>query len=365
MRYLCSVTSSEFYEIFKQPLKSVSQNLIVLTLVLLPITIFAQDWFISPRWQPVVTSGEVTSITLLDDNSILATGRDGYLYTLKNLYGNYEFIPNSASVKSVSKMPDGTIVAVGSDNQVYYRRTLNSPWALAANSYGVNTISARSDGTLLATGVTDHQLYLKSGLNSPWTLIPNSSDVISVSETRSNRIFGIAQNFNLYLRESLYENWTFVADGVGLVDVIEWPDGSLVGVGTNGHLYKSKLERPDYTLTILEVTCIKPSAGTDGATDAFFLAAGAIAGAAATVGTGGAAGPTTMAYLTASAGAAGTSGTIGKTLGKTFSGSDDLYIKVNGGKAWPNNKYVSIKSQQTIGVGYSINFMKGQDHWLN
>jgi Fascin domain len=110
-------------------------------------------------------------------------------------------------------------------------------------------------------------------------------------------------------------------------------------------------------LTIKSVKCIRPSSGIDDTTRAVFgtiggIAAGGVAIAGTTVTGGALLGAVSLAVISGSSGGV----TLANTLGHCFSGSDDLYIKVNGGKVWPSDGDVDIDSQQQKDVNVSVNF---------
>jgi hypothetical protein len=111
-------------------------------------------------------------------------------------------------------------------------------------------------------------------------------------------------------------------------------------------------------LTIKSVKCIRPSSGIDDTTRAIFgtvggIAAGGVAIAGATVTGGALAGAVGLAIVSGASGGV----TVANALDHVFAGSDDLYIKVNGGKVWPSDGDVDINSQQQKDVNISVNFM--------
>jgi hypothetical protein len=106
--------------------------------------------------------------------------------------------------------------------------------------------------------------------------------------------------------------------------------------------------------TIKEVKCIRPSAGIDRTaldlSTGFVTAAGSIAAAGGAVVTG----PAVVAVAGIGVSiAAQLSQKAVPALARSFAGSDELYIKVNGRKIWPGGKYVTIGSQQTHAVNFS------------
>lgn len=115
-------------------------------------------------------------------------------------------------------------------------------------------------------------------------------------------------------------------------------------------------------LTIRNVKCIRPSAGIDAVTQAIFASIAAAAAVPAAI----AAAPFTagtslvaLAGVAAFTGAAVTGAAVGgaaaiKGLDSVFSGTDSLYIKVNGGTIFPTDgsTYQDVTSQNTYDIGY-------------
>ncbi|BAY90747.1 MULTISPECIES: hypothetical protein [unclassified Tolypothrix] len=109
------------------------------------------------------------------------------------------------------------------------------------------------------------------------------------------------------------------------------------------------------TLNLVSVKCIKPSSGIDDFARGIFGTIGGLAGGAAAV-----AGATVTGGLliaatgVAAVGGAGAGVQVIEGLDHFFAGADDLYIKVDSKKIWPNSgKYKEINSQQTKETGYS------------
>lgn len=113
----------------------------------------------------------------------------------------------------------------------------------------------------------------------------------------------------------------------------------------------------DYTLEIISVKCITPSGGTDGKSTALFAALGGL----------GAIGPRllmgkafSLSMLKDAANGAKKGVDIGNKLAEQYSGSDALYITLNGKKVWPKEKdYFSIDSQESQNVDFSFSYNRG------
>jgi hypothetical protein len=109
------------------------------------------------------------------------------------------------------------------------------------------------------------------------------------------------------------------------------------------------------TLELVSVKCIKPSSGINSLAQGIFGAIGAIIGGAVAVAGAAVTGGILIAATgLAVGGGAATGVNVINGLDNFFSGSDDLYINVNGGKIWPSGKYKDIDSQQTKNVGYKV-----------
>jgi hypothetical protein len=112
------------------------------------------------------------------------------------------------------------------------------------------------------------------------------------------------------------------------------------------------------TLTIVSVKCIKPSSGISDVARGIFGAIGAAAAAGVAVaGLATGAGVVLIAAAAAggAAGGAGAGVSVIEGLDHFFAGADDLYVKVDGKKIWPDSgKYKEINSQQTKELGYSF-----------
>jgi hypothetical protein len=111
-----------------------------------------------------------------------------------------------------------------------------------------------------------------------------------------------------------------------------------------------------FEATIRSVKCNSPSSGINDVSRTVAAALGGAVGAAtATVATGASGGVLVGTYGLAIVGGAGTGVTAINGLDRVFSGTDDLYIRVNGSKVWPSgSKYREVKSQQTVEVNYTV-----------
>ncbi len=107
--------------------------------------------------------------------------------------------------------------------------------------------------------------------------------------------------------------------------------------------------------TIRSVRCVSPSSGVNNVSRAAAAAVGgAVGGATATVAAGATGGVLIGTLGLAIAGGAGTGVTVINGLDSVFSGTDDLYIMVNGNRAWPSSRsYTEVRSQQRLDVNYT------------
>src|ERR687886_366289 len=158
------------------------------------------------------------------------------------------------------------------------------------------------------------------------------------------------------LRVTLYEHAGFSGRSKSFSS-----DTSFVGADFNDLTSSIRVDRlTQKTLTLVSVKCIKPSSGIDDFAKGIFGTIGAVAGGAAAV-----AGATVSGGLLFSAtgvaavGGAGAGVAVIEGLDHFFAGADDLYVKVDGKKIWPDSgKYKGINSQQTKEIGYSFQMPK-------
>lgn len=112
-------------------------------------------------------------------------------------------------------------------------------------------------------------------------------------------------------------------------------------------------------LTIVGVKCVRPSLGIDSTAKTVFGVIAAAAVTATAVAAIKASGGLLLAikYTAIGVGAATAyknAGPILDVIGRHFSGSDELYIKVNGRKVWPSNDFYSIDSGHYVPVNTTI-----------
>jgi hypothetical protein len=147
--------------------------------------------------------------------------------------------------------------------------------------------------------------------------------------------------------------------------VITITSSTIVSLG----LMASAAHAKEADLLIIEsIKNVRPAGGIDSGSTAGFGALGGIlaggatiaAGGAVVVGTGGAAIGTVpvTALAVAKAAASGASAAVGATrfLDSSFSGTDQLIVKVNGKKVYPKGEYEQVKKGQVKKLNKSISF---------
>lgn len=163
---------------------------------------------------------------------ILGVGTDNKLRVRARLESQWKLIPQSGNVISVTQMNDGSFLGVGTDNNLWTRKTLNSNWIKVENAWGFKTITQLDDGTILGIG-TDNNLWKRATPKSSGQLIPNSGPVEWVTQMIDGRILGV-KGGKLYTKQNIDAPWGFVPkQNIKVRSVTQLNDGKLVGLGIN------------------------------------------------------------------------------------------------------------------------------------
>ncbi|MFK8061492.1 MAG: tectonin domain-containing protein [Polaribacter sp.] len=134
------------------------------------------------KWQNVSNSGNVSSVAIAKDGSILGIGKNKNIYKWKQsaLSSAWEQIPNSGDVTDITVMNDGTILGVGTNKELYIRK--DNAWKNIPNSGSVIDVAVTKDGTILGVG-TNNKMYIwvKTDLSSSWEVVDNSEGIIAIA----------------------------------------------------------------------------------------------------------------------------------------------------------------------------------------
>merc|ERR1719384_1542311 len=105
----------------------------------------------------------------LAEISIVGVGTNYNLYTRNTLTSRWSRVPNSGDVTSITQLNDGVFLGVGTNKNLYTRDTLTSSWSRVANSCCViDVIQLKfgpNAGTIVGVG-TNNLLYTRAGLDS-------------------------------------------------------------------------------------------------------------------------------------------------------------------------------------------------------
>jgi phospholipase C len=191
-------------------------------------------------WLPVATNVPMRTVSVGQNGVLIGVGTNQLIYTLDTLYGQWKPFPhNSTRFLDVIQLQDQSFLGIQTNNLLYSAAKPDSPWVPVANSAQLLSVAQASNGDLFGAG-TDNQLWGCSDAGEPWTRKKGTGPIISVIEAfniTAGPMF-IAVNTSNQLCQEL-GNWTWVPVPYtpSMLAVAQMPDTSFVAIGTDNQLY--------------------------------------------------------------------------------------------------------------------------------
>ncbi|XP_065061166.1 uncharacterized protein LOC135688304 [Rhopilema esculentum] len=154
-------------------------------------------------WFSVLSSGKVTSITLLKNKQLVGIGMDHKMYTRSSVdSSSWRQVSRSCCVKSVVQLRSGRVIGVGRRNRLWQRAGVNGIWRLIGRSGSVTRITKTSRDAIVGIGM-NKKLYIRRSYNSKWRgPLRNSGQVVDISMGSDGFLYGIGLNKRIYKKTS-------------------------------------------------------------------------------------------------------------------------------------------------------------------
>ena len=185
-----------------------------------------------------VTPNDFTLIGVAPDNTL----------TIQDVIGGVYSTPtpvlNSGSVIDITVMQNGSLIGVGTNNQLYSRQTINSPWVNMQITGQFNAVSVTNDGQTLILVGKDTKIYTMN-LNTPSVpaqLVDNGYYVLKVIQLQNGQFLAAGTDNKLYLGNGSINpyniTWTQVqTNNCCVKSIAQIPVGSIAGIGTDNYVY--------------------------------------------------------------------------------------------------------------------------------
>lgn len=320
---------------------------------------------------------------------LMAVDVSGALFRRASLDGASPWIPivyDFPLVDNLAVLPDGRLIS-GKDNGAIivggFNQQMSTNTEPVPGGQYVKDVDALPDGALVAV-TADGALYISEGLGMPWFSLPGQP-IQKIAVLPEGTLLGVGFDSSLKYREALQgDKWRDLRGTLKAADVAALKDGTILLIGLDGKLYRTT-RSIDATLNIEAITAISPSTGTDAYTQVLFNIIGEVAESTVSFGAkygvkaawkmGVGVRKLTMHNVVTTRRVLKTGFEAGfdvlptggnefanaaNDLIRKYPGDDDVYIKINGRKIWPQGENIDMNSQTTHSVNYSIDYVVGQ-----
>jgi len=181
------------------------------------------------------------------DFTLIGIAPDYTLTVQDVINGNYLTptpVLNSGFVIDITILQNGSIIGVGSDNQLYSRQTITSPWVNMQINGQFNAVSVANDGQTLILVGKDTNIYTMNLNNNtiPAQLVDNKNYVLKVIQLQNGQFLAAGTDNKLYLGNGLINpynvSWTQVqTNNCCVKSIAQNPNGAIISVGMDNYVY--------------------------------------------------------------------------------------------------------------------------------